>query len=217
MTIGAVLKDLQQEFPEITVSKIRFLESEELVFPARTSSGYRKYTQADVSRLRYILTLQRDNYLPLKVIKEQLESQSSGGSAVTPLVNAEQFRPLSDTRMTRGQLATEAGIDEDYVGELEKAGLLVSDSYGEFDADSLMIAHTAGQLRVYGIDARHLKSVLQAASRESDIIARAAAPTAKSGKDDAKQKAEEMMREMTAMMVSLHGVLVKRQVNRDIG
>lgn len=223
MTIGAVLKELQREFPEITVSKIRFLEAEELVFPARSKSGYRKYSAADVDRLRYILTLQRDNYMPLKVIREQLAAIDAGpsdpGSAlatVTPLVNADQFREAGIVRLTAAELAAEAAVDEGFVGELERAGLLVADAFGEYDADAVVIARAAGRLRDRGIDARHLRAVRNAADREADLIGRAAAPTARSRRENARQEAEELAREMTADMVSLHGALVKRQVNGSL-
>ncbi|MBV7295511.1 MerR family transcriptional regulator [Corynebacterium sp. TAE3-ERU12] len=220
MTIGAVLKELKQDFPEISVSKIRFLETEELVFPARSKSGYRKYSPADIDRLRYILTLQRDHYMPLKVIREQLDSMDEAAGAgnglatVTPLVSAEQFRPAAPVRLSSAELAAEAGVDEDFIVELERVGILRADTLGEYDADSAVVAHTAAQLRDYGIDSRHLRSVLNAANREAGLITRAAAPTARSRKENAVQKAEEMSREMTALMVSLHGVLVKREVNR---
>ena len=116
MSIGVVLETLNQQFPDVTVSKIRFLESEGLISPQRTASGYRRFTQEDVDRLRYILTTQRDNYTPLKVIREQLEAMDSGqvtaivsaGHAET-LLSPQQFKAPVVTRLTDVEVATQAG------------------------------------------------------------------------------------------------------------
>ena len=125
MSIGTVLAELQQEFPDVTVSKIRFLESEGLISPSRSASGYRRFARADVDRLRYILTVQRDNYLPLKVIKEQLDDIDAGNVAaageglasVTPLVTPDQFREAAVVNLSRAELAEKAGVDESFVSE----------------------------------------------------------------------------------------------------
>ena len=122
MSIGVVLETLNQQFPDVTVSKIRFLESEGLISPQRTASGYRRFTQEDVDRLRYILTTQRDNYTPLKVIREQLEAMDSGqvtaivsaGHAET-LLSPQQFKAPVVTRLTDVEVATQAGSSEDDV------------------------------------------------------------------------------------------------------
>lgn len=225
MSIGAVLSELQQEFPDVTVSKIRFLESEGLISPSRSQSGYRRFARADVDRLRYILTVQRDNYLPLKVIKEQLDNIDTGNVAavgeglasVTPLVTPDQFRDSAVVHLTRAELAERAGVDEEFVGSLVRARLLSPDAMDCFDGDDLALATTAGKLREFGLDARHMKTIRTAASREADLIGQATAPMARSKADGARQKAEEMAREMTALLVTLHGTLLKRQVNDDLG
>ena len=147
MSIGAVLSELQQEFPDVTVSKIRFLESEGLISPSRSQSGYRRFARADVDRLRYILTVQRDNYLPLKVIKEQLDNIDAGNVAaageglatVTPLVTPDQFREAAVVYLTRAELAERAGIDEEFVGSLVRARLLSPDAMDGFDGDDLAL------------------------------------------------------------------------------
>ena len=131
MSIGVVLETLNQQFPDVTVSKIRFLESEGLISPQRTASGYRRFTQEDVDRLRYILTTQRDNYTPLKVIREQLEAMDSGqvtaivsaGHAET-LLSPQQFKAPVVTRLTDVEVATQAGSSEDDVASLVKYGLI---------------------------------------------------------------------------------------------
>lgn len=222
-TIGSVLKELKVDFPDVSLSKIRYLESEGLVSPSRSASGYRRYSQADTERLRYILTVQRDNYLPLKVIKEQLDEIDAGNSAgdgfasVTPLVTADQFREAAVISLTAEELATRANVEPAFIKELVQAGLLTPDTLNQFDGDDLLIAEVAGKLREFGLDARHLRTVRTAANREADLVNLATAPVAKSRVGSGKQKAAEMGHEMTALLVSLHGTLVKRQVNRELG
>ncbi len=222
-TIGAVLKEVKVEFPDVTLSKIRFLESEGLLCPSRSSSGYRRYSQADIDRLRYILTVQRDNYLPLKVIKEQLDEIDAGNAAgdglasVTPLVTADQFRQAAVVSLSREELAERSGCSEQFITELVRAGLLTPDTMGMFDGDDLLVSETAAKLSEFGLDARHLKTVRTAATREADLVTLAANPMRKSRAAGGQQKAVEMGREMTALLVTLHGTLVKRQVNSELG
>lgn len=221
MSIGVVLEKLTAEFPDITVSKIRFLESEGLITPQRTSSGYRRFTQTDVDRLRYILVTQRDNYLPLKVIREQLEAMDTG--AVTPLrrndteplVSAESFKAPVATRLTDSDIAEQAGTSAQNVTELISAGVIKSDSSGFFTADDVAIVSTALQLKEFGFDVRHLKSVRNTASRQADLISRASTPMARS-KGDGKQRAEEMNQQMMALVVSLHGNLMKSILREEM-
>ena len=129
MSIGVVLERLREEFPDVTVSKIRYLESEGLITPQRTASGYRRFTDADVERLRYILVTQRDNYLPLKVIREQLEAMDSGEVAAlmapdaesgAPMVSPENFRAPASTKLTDTDVAAQDETDAATVAELTK-------------------------------------------------------------------------------------------------
>src|SRR6476661_11189080 len=149
MTIGAVLAALKQDFPEVTISKIRFLEAEGLVTPARTGSGYRTYAGQDVERLRYILTAQRDHFWPLKVIAAALDAMDRGltaqptdsgmprptvpSPAVDPEVpSAAALTSAGSLRLTRAELATSSGLDADTVDALENYGLLHADETGHF-------------------------------------------------------------------------------------
>src|SRR4051794_33955487 len=167
MTIGEVLGLLSAEFPDITVSKIRFLEAEGLIEPERSPSGYRKFAPADVERLRFILGAQRDHYLPLRVIKEHLDAIDHG-QAPPPLEDRRHRSPrglvatesvyddTADVRLTRGQLLDAAGVDPEVLAELEEFGLL-SRTGGRYDGDALTIARAAAQLRAFGFEARHLR------------------------------------------------------------
>ncbi len=222
MSIGVVLDTLTPQFPDVTVSKIRFLESEGLITPQRTASGYRRFTEADVDRLRFILTTQRDNYTPLKVIREQLEAMDSGqvtaivgaGRAET-LVKADQFRAPVITRLTDADVASQANTTEEEIAHLTQLGLIAPDASGFYTADDVAVASTALALKAFGFNARQLKSLRNNARRQADLIAQVARPVANSKSDNATQQAEELSQQMTALMVSLHGMLVKTDLRNE--
>lgn len=224
MSIGVVLERLRGEFPDVTVSKIRFLESEGLITPKRTASGYRRFTDSDVDRLRYILVTQRDNYLPLKVIREQLEAMDSGtvttilsaSSRATPMIAPENFRAPMITRLTDSDVAEQAGTEIDLVGELVGASIITPDGAGYFTADDVQVVSTALALKDFGFDIRHLKSLRNTASRQAGLIGQVTAPVAKSKSEGAKQKAEEISQQMTALVVSLHASLVKNALREEL-
>lgn len=223
MSIGVVLERLQQEFDDITVSKIRFLESEGLVSPQRTASGYRRFTEADVERLRYILVTQRDNYLPLKVIREQLEAMDAGTltslvrTEASPLISPDNFRAPSAARLTAEDVATQAGAELGDVAEIVKVGLIKPDLTGFFTADDVRIVSTCLALEEFGFDARQLKSLRNTAARQADLIAQVAAPIAHSRSDVARERATETSQHMTALVVSLHASLVKNELRSQLG
>jgi len=210
MTIGEVLARLRGEFPDVTISKIRFLESEGLIEPARTPSGYRKFTHADVERLRFILAAQRDHYLPLRVIKERLEESEQGaGRRPRTLVAADttaEDRPVS---LTRRQLIDGAGIDEGFLAKLEEFGL-VRRTGGHYDAEAVSIAKTAAALGSFGFEARHLRAVKAAAEREVGLIEQVIAPLLRQRSPGAHGRAEETAREIAALSIRLHTVLVSK-------
>jgi DNA-binding transcriptional MerR regulator len=232
MSIGAVLDLLRGDFPDVTISKIRFLEAEGLVTPERTASGYRRFTAYDCARLRFILTAQRDQYLPLKVIKSQLDAQPDGelpqtGSAygVPRLVPVEMgSHPASgdsasvsptQVRLRREDLLTRAGIDEGLLAELVKAGVIKPGQAGFFDEHSVVIAQCAKELAEYGVEPRHLRAFRSAADRQSDLIAQIAGPVVKAGKAGARDRADDLAREVAALAITLHTSLIKSAV-RDV-
>ena len=172
INIGEVLKLLTPEFPDITLSKIRYLESEGLVSPQRTSSGYRKYTNADVERLRYVLTIQQETYMPLKEIKKQLDAMDSRSvipitkaATAQTIISPEKFRKPAITRLSDVEVAKKAGVELQFVIDLANVGIIGPDQSGFFTADDIQVVSTANALSEFGIDARHLKSVKNAASR----------------------------------------------------
>ena len=211
LSIGAVLSRLREEFPDVTISKIRFLESEGLVRPARTASGYRQFTSTDVERLRFVLAAQRDRYLPLKVIKEQLNSLDAAPDPARVLraVPADGLPTAGDfveqpiRRMTREELLETSGIDAVTLAELEEYGLVRPGEAGLYDTVSAQIATTAHALAAFGIEPRHLRGFRAAADREVGLVEQIVAPIRKDG------RADEIVRELAALSVGLHTLLVK--------
>jgi DNA-binding transcriptional MerR regulator len=228
MSIGAVLDALRPEFPDVTISKIRFLESEGLVTPERTASGYRRFTAYDCARLRFILTAQRDQYLPLKVIKAQLDAMPDGelpptgtGYAVPRLVPVgeaapnESAVPPTQVRLSREDLLSRSGVAEELVNELVRAGIIKPGPAGFFDEHSVVIAQCARALSEYGVEPRHLRAFRSAADRQSDLIAQIAGPVVKAGKAGARDRADDLAREVAALAITLHTSLIKSAV-RDV-
>jgi DNA-binding transcriptional MerR regulator len=229
MSIGAVLDSLRPDFPDVTISKIRFLEAEGLVTPERTGSGYRRFTAYDCARLRFILTAQRDQYLPLKVIKAQLDAQPDGelprtGSAygvprLVPVSGepAESEAAVAPTqvRLSREDLLARSGVDDMLLVSLIKEGVITTGPGGFFDEHSVVIAQCAGALADYGVEPRHLRAFRSAADRQSDLIAQIAGPVVKAGKAGARDRADDLAREVAALAITLHTSLIKSAV-RDV-
>jgi DNA-binding transcriptional MerR regulator len=228
MSIGEVLAQLRPDFADITISKIRFLEDEGLIKPERTSSGYRKFSREDVGRLRYVLAAQRDQYLPLRVIKEHLdaidrglEPPAVGGSgprvpralvAAEGLPSADTFRPdASEVRLSRAELASAAGLDDAQLDQLEQYGLLGPRPGGShYDGDALVVAKTVAEMSRFGIEARHLRPFKTAADREIGLVEQVVTPLVRQRNPEARARADETVRELAALSVKLHTTLVRQ-------
>ena len=223
-SIGEVLAQLRPDFPDVSISKIRFLETEGLVEPQRSPSGYRRFTAADVTRLRYVLTVQRDHYLPLRVIKEQLdrldrgmELATDGGSTVTPYTAAGRGTDPHEVSLSRSSLLEAAAISEALLTELESFGLVTNNRGGTYDADALVVARTAGELAEYGLQPRHLRAVRSAAERELDLIEQVVAPLRRQRTTDAQGRAEEAASQVGRLTTRLHVALVEAGIRRVRG
>ncbi|MGC4112003.1 MAG: MerR family transcriptional regulator [Nocardioides sp.] len=226
LNIGEVLDVLRPDFPGVTIPKIRFLEDKGLVKPERTPAGYRKFSSDDVERLRYVLRMQRDHYLPLRVIGEHLDAIDRGLAPppiepVVPTVptvalsadgmpSAESFTRRDNLRISRKELLKLAEIGEDQLAELEQFGLVTArPGTGHFDTDALVIATTARELAQFGLEPRHLRAFKTAADREVGLVEQVVAPQ-KNGKDaSSRGQAEETVSEIAALSVRLHATLVK--------
>jgi DNA-binding transcriptional MerR regulator len=222
MGIGEVLRRLRDEFPDVSISKIRFLEAEGLVEPQRSPSGYRKFSHADVDRLRYVLAAQRDHYLPLRVIKEHLDAIARGleppavagesPRAPRPVTDAERARLLPDPvelRMSRTELLANSGLTDSQLAGLQQYGLVKEVEGGaHYDQVALSIATTAASLLRHGLEARHLRPFKTAADREAGLIDQLSAPLARQRGDDAAARAEAVRVELTRLAAELHDGLV---------
>jgi MerR HTH family regulatory protein len=231
MSIGEVLGQLRVEFPDVTISKLRFLEAEGLVEPQRTAAGYRKYSWDDVARLRFVLTAQRDQYLPLRVIRDQLAEWDVGGDgpdrqrptlvAVGPggevPGRAVEEPESSQVRLGRADLVAHSGVDESTLAELERLGVLVSDPPGWYDADALIIARAVAGLAAYGLEPRHLRAYRSAADREVGLFAQLVAPLARQSDPAARARAAETARELMALSQQLHAALVRVGLRSTLG
>lgn len=210
MSIGAVLAQLRHEFPDVTISKIRFLEAEGLISPARTESGYRQFGEVDVARLRYVLAAQRDRYLPLKVIREQLADQARPSRPLAAV-------PEPPATVSRQELVEHAGVDAGLVADLEQYGLVTADPAGRYHADAVRIAATAGALAGYGIEPRHLRAFRASADREAGLLAQILTPLRLHRDAAARARAEDVRRELVDLTVTLHTLLVKAGLREPAG
>jgi DNA-binding transcriptional MerR regulator len=226
MNIGEVLDRLRPDFPGITIPKIRFLEDKGLIKPERTPAGYRKFAAEDVDRLRYILTMQRDHYLPLRVIGEHLDAIDRGLEpppieAVVPTVpkvalaadglpSPESFSRSDNVRLSRKELVKIAEVSEELLDQLEQYGLIVPRAgTGHYDTDALVIARSARELADFGFEPRHLRAFKTAADREIGLVDQVVAPLKRGRDAAAKARAEEAVSEIAALSVRLHATLVK--------
>jgi DNA-binding transcriptional MerR regulator len=247
MSIGEVLDQLRGEFPDVTISKLRFLEAEGLVEPQRTPAGYRKYSWPDVARLRVILAAQRDHYLPLRVIREQLAALDRGEPAaavVRSVLAAGDGGPLADhnggtVTGLSGRRPALRGVDEPAPAPvalrlsraelLEHSGLvdaalteleqqgLVRAHGDSYDEDALLVARAAGQLAGYGIEPRHLRGYQAAASREIGLLTQLVAPLARQSTPAARDRAAQTVREVCALSAQLHAALVRIGLRETLG
>ncbi|MCY0947033.1 MULTISPECIES: transcriptional regulator FtsR [Streptomyces] len=228
VSIGTVLTTLRDEFPEVTISKIRFLEAEGLVEPRRTPSGYRKFSTDDVERLARILRLQRDHYLPLKVIRDQLDALARGEQIRIPAPTAHRDpadaadpgspaviygevgreRPTA-ARIGRAELIAAADVDEVQLVEWESYGLLAEDPGGGFDAEAVTVARLVADLGRFGLEPRHLRAMKAAADREAGLVEQVVAPLRRHRNPQTRAHAEATLKELAGLSVRLHEALVQ--------
>jgi DNA-binding transcriptional MerR regulator len=230
LSIGEVLAQLRSDFPGLNISKIRFLESEGLIEPERTPSGYRKFSSRDVERLRYVLTCQRERYLPLKVIKEHLDAIDRGleppaldgvsAPQVPRVVLDGDGYPAAESftdgdravlRLSRTELLTAAEIEDPLLEQLETFGLVKRTGSGSapYDGDALVVAKTAGELAAFGLEPRHLRVFRTAADREVGLVEQVVTPMRRGRDSAAAARADEAVSAMAALFVRLHATLVK--------
>ena len=227
LSIGEVLSRLRTEFSDITISKIRFLEAEGLIEPQRTPSGYRKFTTTDLDRLRFVLIAQRDQYLPLKVIKENLDAMDRGlspaksvGGIASPrlatndgVLTSDQFARANDLRLTRTELLAASNLTNEQLTEIESYGL-ISIRGRHYDSDALSVAKAVAEISAFGIGARHLRAFKTAADREIGLVEQITTPLLRQKGSESKARAEEVERELASLSIRLHASLVRAGLHR---
>jgi DNA-binding transcriptional MerR regulator len=244
VSIGEVLARLREEFPDVTISKLRFLEAEGLVEPRRTPAGYRKYGPSDIDRLRYVLTAQRDSFLPLRVIRERLAAMDRGDAppadpresavtgatdaarpAVAPVqpnartqtVSAPTDAPLPRARFSRHEVLERSGLPDEMLTELESTGLLGARTQGWYDSDALAVAQVTAAFAGYGLAPRHLRAYRAGADREVGMFAQLLTPLRRSTAPDARSRAAEAMQDLTELSQRLHAALVRIGLRDTLG
>ena len=233
LTIGEVLNRLKDEFQDVTISKIRFLEAEGLISPDRTDSGYRQFTAADIERLRYVLRAQRDRYLPLKVIREELERIDAGlaveqpgpgpdpeaaerlqavaGAPDDPVTGAsivEDSAPHVDLSLE--ELAGASGLEPATVRELRDHGLLRGED--RFDGEDLRAARTAAKLLATGLEPRHLRMFRQFADREAALYQQLVTPLLRQRNPDSRRAAADQLDRLVLHGAQLHRALLGQEL-----
>jgi DNA-binding transcriptional MerR regulator len=230
MTIGAVCKALSQEFPDISISKIRYLEDQKLLAPRRTPGGYRLYTTGDVARLRTILRLQRDEFLPLRVIRQELATGASTdeappAKAAAPARGARAPRAAISVS-TSGALYTLEDVLEDtraeatLVSELEEFGVIKGENRGGvkyYDETEREIVRAASELARYGVAGRNLRVFRTSADREAALLQQILAPALRSRNAERRKEAVEALENLAAVTTHLKHLLLIRDLRKIAG
>jgi DNA-binding transcriptional MerR regulator len=244
MSIGEVLSVLKPEFAEITVSKLRFLEGAGLVSPGRTPAGYRKFSEDDVARLRFVLRAQRDQYLPLRVIRQRLvDLEAAGGlharggpQPVAPVrrpapaaeaTEATEAEALPDpapaaapakSQLTREELCKEAGREPTDLAALEAFGLIGAhgDNGGWYSREDVVILRAAGELAAFGLEPRHLRMYKTFADREGALFGQVTAPLLRQHNPDSRRQAQQTLDILSNLCNQLHAAVLRNELDRVV-
>ena len=227
-SIGEVLVAVKAEFPDITISKIRFLESEGLIDPERTPSGYRKFYDKDVERLKSILRMQRDEYLPLKVIKERLLQQESsngdapgegGTSAEVPEPDDDLIEPPTGLQMSLEEMSAATGVERERIKELESYGLVCShgpDAAKYYDGDDYVVLSILKDLFRYGVEPRHLTMYKHFAEREASFFETIVMPQLRQRNPEARRAAANSLTELARASRKLKQALLRNNLREHL-
>jgi DNA-binding transcriptional MerR regulator len=221
ITIGAVCKALEQEFPEISISKIRYLEDQKLLTPRRTQGGYRLYTQGDVQRLRTILRLQRDEFLPLRVIRQEL----AGGRAEREVAGPREARPRRAAVTVRdpgalystGDVVEETGAEAKLIAELVDFGVIkgeVRAGTRYFDETEREIVRAVSELARYGVGGRNLRVFRSSAAGEAQLLQSILAPALRSRNPERRKEAIETLENLASVTTHLKHLLLIRDLRK---
>ncbi len=220
-SIGEVINLLKPDFPDLTVSKLRFLETQGLVQPGRSSSGYRIFTDDDVRRVEYVLQEQRDHYLPLKVIKSKLAAWEIGEeSPVAPETGPppETYFASSGVSLTASELIRSSGLSAGQVDALVEVGILepseLPDGTEVFRDSDLSIARAAHRLLVHGLEPRHLRGIRLAADRQTDLLGQLVAPLLRHRNPENRRRSGEILADCSQAAAQLQESMVRGRLRR---
>lgn len=217
LSIGEVINLLREDFPDVSVSKIRFLESQGLIDPGRSSSGYRQFDPDDIARLRFILAQQRDHFLPLKVIKSKLtlwergeDDEVAGSSSPTRL--DESGEPLD-----RADLIKRSGLTEEELQQLVEVGLIrpIRDST-VFPPEAGVVGAEAKRLMDHGLEPRHLRSIRLSVDRESDLLTQLVVPLLRSSNAESRARAKDVLESCSDSVRVMHRALMAAELRQQI-
>lgn len=217
LSIGEVINLLRDDFPDVSVSKIRFLESQGLIDPDRSNSGYRQFDPKDVARLRFILQQQRDHFLPLKVIKSKLtlweRGEESGEGRGAPAPNLEE----SGQPLDRAELLKRSKLSDPELEELIDIGLIrpIDDSV-VFPPEAGVVAMEAKRLMDQGLEARHLRTVRHSSEREADLLEQLVAPLLKASNVDARARARDVLESTSDSVLAMHRALLAWELRQHL-
>lgn len=218
LSIGEVINLLRDDFPDVSVSKIRFLESQGLIDPDRSGSGYRQFDSADVARLRFILQQQRDHFLPLKVIKSKLTLWERGedvsGASASPTTQSldQEGEPLD-----RSELLKRSKLEESELDALIDIGLIrpIRDSV-VFPPEAGIVAMEAKRLMDQGLEARHLRTVKLSSEREADLLMQLVSPLLKATNPEAKARAKDLLESTSDSVQAMHRALLAAELRQHL-
>jgi len=220
-TIGEVINLLRPEFPDVSVSKVRFLESRGLITPGRSSSGYRMFTDEDVQRIQYVLTEQRDHYLPLKVIKSKLSAWDKGKeSPVAPDSGPppEAYFASSGVSLSTREILRSSGLRDDQLEALEREGIVdpvdLPDGTPVYADSDLQIARAAHRLLARGLEPRHLRGIRLAADRQTDLLGQLVAPLLRHRNPDNQRRSSEILADTSEASAIIQETLVRSRLRK---
>jgi DNA-binding transcriptional MerR regulator len=220
MTIGRVCEELKAEFPSVSISKIRFLEDQRLVTPQRTPGGYRKYSARDVERLRTILRLQRDEFLPLRVIRQELETSTTGSFSVAnqarQLKRANLTEPAPTLRMSGDELVDATGAPRSLVQALQQFGLIGDEDDGGFTDTDRETVQTALELAQFGVEARHLRLFRVAAEREAGLLEQVLAAGLRSKNPERRREALQELENLAALASHMRHLMLVTELRKIV-
>ena len=217
LTIGAVCKELKQEFDDVSISKIRYLEEQQLLQPLRTQGGYRLYRREDIERLRTILQLQRDEFLPLRVIRQEIEGN---GGAIERARERKARRTMQaaakgqpQRRMDRSEVMRETGIDDTALSELLSYGIVTSDEDGLYSEAEVEIVRVCQRMAAYGLGPRHVRQLYTGVQRVAGLLDQVLTPALRSRNAQRREQGLDELAQLAGLSAELTERLLLRDVN----